>query len=271
MPVRARLAAVVSTLVVLGVVGAWSAGPAAACDNAAGSYVECQGGGETSDPGSGGSSGGSGGSSSPVDFDVTWVEGGEGEAEGPVDEQGCWGIVTVPQGEGGSWDEAVAEQAQWGENGGAWGSCDPADTIDPAELARTYWYASAAPPPPTPLQVAPGRALTGLPGYLEIGGEVPHVQAIATPIGTLTFTMTPRYVVDWGDGTTTETSSQGGPYPGGDITHTYVEEGGVTITVQAFWRTTWTLAGAGGDLPELPVPTEGSLDLPVEQRQAVID
>ena len=81
--------------------------------------------------------------------------------------------------------------------------------------------------------------------------------------------MTPRYVVSWGDGETTTTASQGGPYPDGDVTHVYRDAGGTTITVDAYWRTTWTLAGQGGDLPELAVPTSGSLDLVVEERQAV--
>lgn len=67
------------------------------------------------------------------------------------------------------------------------------------------------------------------------------------------------------------TRSQGGPHPSGDVTHVYDETGAVRLTVQAYWTATWTAGGTGGDLPELAVPTEASLDLPVEQRQAVID
>jgi hypothetical protein len=70
-----------------------------------------------------------------------------------------------------------------------------------------------------------------------------------------------------------ETDSQGVPWPGGpgEITHVYSDAGGVTVTVQAYWRATWTAGGAGGDLPELPDPTSASLDLPVEQYQARTD
>ncbi|HXH56329.1 hypothetical protein [Iamia sp.] len=96
---------------------------------------------------------------------------------------------------------------------------------------------------------------------------------MTTPIGPASFVMTPRYVVSWGDGASISTESQGVPWPGGpeEISHVYTDAGGVTVTVQAFWRTTWSLAGQGGDLPELAVPTEGSLDLPVEEHQVTTD
>lgn len=263
----ALLLVLVTSAVGVGV-GARLAG--ADCGNeSGGSYVECGG----SDHGQDDGADHVGGVPVPVDFELVFVRDGEGEDEGDVPYEGCWGIAAVPEGEGVSWAEAVEEQLYWGENGGSWGTCDVEETIDPAMLAAAYWYASAAPPPPTPLVVAPGEARTGLPAYLEIGGDVPFTQTLPTPIGALSFSMTPRYVVSWGDGSTTQTSSQGTPPGGGEgaITHTYVDDGDVTITVEAYWRTTWSLAGAGGDLPELPVPTTASLDLPVEQRQAVVD
>lgn len=216
--------------------------------------------------------GGGGGSSSPalpVDFDLYFDEGGTGVDPEDGYETGCWGIQVVPEGEGGTWAEALADQQAQGENGVLWGNCEVEDTIDPVALAGQMWQRAASPPPPTPLAVSPGKALAGLRAYLEIGGEVPATETLATPIGSLTFTMTPRYVVSWGDGETTSTSSQGGPYPSGDITHVYRDAGDTTITVDAYWRATWTLAGAGGSLPELAVPTSGSLDLPIEERQAV--
>ena len=62
-------------------------------------------------------------------------------------------------------------------------------------------------------------------------------------------------------------------YPGGEgeITHVYTEVGSVTLTVDAYWSGTWSAGGQAGDLPELATPTTADLDLPVEQRQAVID
>jgi hypothetical protein len=275
-----RLLAATVGVVVAAVVGAGPVAgqttpspPPAAPDCAnTGLGAGCGSGTSTSGNGTGTATSGGGGPAVPVDYERYFDEDGTGVgAEPGYEDDGCWGIRVVPEGQGVSYEEAVADQNAQGENGVLWGNCEIEETIDPAVLAEAYWYRSVRPPPPTPLQVDPGKALTGLPAYLEIGGEIPFQQSFGTPIGTLTFTMTPRYVVSWGDGATSETETQGGPYPDGDVTHTYVEEGGVTITVQAFWRTTWTLAGAGGDLPELPVPTEGSLDLPVEQRQAVID
>lgn len=262
----ATLLAVATLWAAPGAVGAQGQDPCAGASTLYG----CGGpGGTTGTPG--GTDGGGGGGGVPVDFVRYFDTEGTSEDSAPDAGPGCWGIQAVPQGEGMSWEEAVASQNSQGENGVLWGNCDIEETIDPEFLAQAYWYREAAPPPPTPLEVAPGKALTGLTAYLEIGGEIPHVQTFATPIGALTLTMTPRYVVTWGDGASTETTSQGGPYPDGDITHTYLDEGGVTITVAAYWHATWTLAGQGGDLPELPVPTEGTLDLPVEQRQAVID
>jgi hypothetical protein len=217
-----------------------------------------------------GSDGGSGGGP-PVDYEIFVDEDGTPVNPTPGN-QGCWAIRAVPAGEGLSYEEALADQQLQGENGVLWGICEGQEAIDPAYLAQMYWEQQAAPPPPTPLTVNSGYGtITGLTAYLEIGGEVPATQSFGTPIGTLTFTMTPRYVVSWGDGSSTETTSQGGPHPGGDVTHIYVDEGGVTVTVAAYWHATWTLAGAGGDLPELPVPTEAALDLPVEEYQAVID
>jgi hypothetical protein len=264
---RAIRAALVLGL--LAALGALTSAPAGAQSNGCGngsSWVQCGGGGGTVDGGGGGT-----GVSISVDFALYFDEDGTGVDSEEGYETGCWGIQVVPEGEGGTWAEAVAEQEAQGENGVLWGNCEVEDTIDPAALAAQLWQRQVRPPPPTPLAVDPGKALAGLRAYLEIGGEVPATQTIQTPIGPATFVMTPRYVVSWGDGETTSTSSQGGPYPDGDVTHVYQVAEDLTLTVDAYWRTTWTLAGQGGDLPELAVPTSGSLDLTIEERQAVTD
>ncbi len=136
------------------------------------------------------------------------------------------------------------------------------------------WQTSVAPPPPSPLRVAPGRAVTGLRAYLEIGGDVPYELTIANPVGAnIQLTATPRYVVSWGDGASVGTDSQGVAWPGGpgEITHVFTDAGGVTVTVRAYWSGTWSAGSAGGTLPELPVPTEAALDLPVEEYQVTTD
>lgn len=200
----------------------------------------------------------------------TFVEGGEGLDEGEVGRTGCWaiGATTDPEA-GGTLDEAQAAVREFTENGELWGACSADVVLDPDDVAAMYWEGASSPPPPTPLHVAPGRALTGLPAYLEIGGDNPYTETHDTPLGVLTFSMTPRYVVSWGDGATVETESQGGPYPDGDLVHTYTDAEAITITVDAYWRTGWTLAGESGSLPERPVPTSADLDLDVEQRQVV--
>lgn len=219
--------------------------------------------------GDGGGGDGDGGSGVPLDFELDFDEDGEGVGNEPGS-TGCWAVVAVPAGQGGTYAEALAEQDYYGNNGALWGPCR-AETIDPAIVALHYWRRVVQPPPPTPLTAAPGWALPGKRVYLEIGGANPAVATVGTPIGPATFTMTPRYVVSWGDGTSTGTTAQGRPYPGGpgEITHVFTTEGRRTITVQAYWHATWALAGDGGALAELPTPTTASLALPVEERQVV--
>lgn len=210
----------------------------------------------------------------PVDYEYYFNDEGTGVDAEPGYEDGCWGIRAVPAGDGVSWAEASAQQSAQGENGVLWGNCEIEDTIDPEELAGAYWYRAAAPPPPTPLEINNGHGtLVGLTTFLVVGGDVPAVASFDTPLGALTFTMTPRYVVDWGDGASTETESQGLPPQGGpgEIVHTYTDDGSVTVTVDAYWRATWSLAGQTGQFGERTVPTSASADLPVEQRQAVTD
>lgn len=259
------------SLLVAGLALANSASPAAAAGPGCppGSEVfGCAGGGGNQDDGGGGSTGYTG---PPVDYVSYFDDDGTGVGAEPGYETGCWGIRAVPAGQGMTYDEAVADQTSQGENDVLWGNCEIEETIDPETVAMGYWYRAVAPPPPTPLHVAHNKAVTGLPIYLEIGGDIPAIATFNTPIGTLTFTMTPRYEVSWGDGAVTPTDSQGGPYPDGDVTHTYSTVGVRTITVDALWRATWTLAGDGGDFPELPDPTSDTLDLPVDEYQARID
>ncbi|CAN5726506.1 hypothetical protein BH24ACT3_BH24ACT3_08470 [soil metagenome] len=157
-----------------------------------------------------------------------------------------------------------------------WPRCPPAaPAFDPAAAAAAYWERFVQPPPPSPLRVAPGEMLVGLEAFLEIGGDPSPTWSLANPIGpAVIITAEPRYVVSWGDGTSTRTSSQGVPHPGGpgEITHTYQDAGTPTITVRAYWRATWALADGSnrGTLAELPLPTTASLDLPVREVQAVI-
>lgn len=197
--------------------------------------------------------------------------------EAGFDAPGCWGVVQVDQDDplGMSYAEATAGADEWGGNGEGQGRCvdDPAEVFDIGAYILQVWQTTVYPPRPNPLQVNDDHgAATGLVSYLEIGGEVPYVINVPNPIGAdIVVTATPRYVVSWGDGATTSTRSQGGPYPTGDLTHTWLEEGTVTVEVDAYWTGTWQAGGESGDLPELPDPTTSDEPVPVNQYQAVID
>lgn len=188
-------------------------------------------------------------------------------------QDGCWGISIAEGGGGMTWAEAQAKLAEYNDPQ-AWGACAAEETFDLATYVLESWRSVVRPPPPTPLAVAPGHVVTGLRSYLEIGGDPNPVETLPNPIGpAVTISMTPRYVVTWGDGASEETASQGVPWPGGagEITHVYSDEGEVSLVVRAFWTGTWTAGGAGGTLPELPNPTTATLELPVEEYQARTD
>lgn len=217
---------------------------------------------------------GSGGSQPPVDYEYYFDDDGEGVgAEAGYEDDGCWGVRAVPQGQGTTYGEAVDAQNAQGENDVLWGNCRLEDTIDVDAIVRAAWERQVRPPPPSPLEVAPGRMYVGLTAYLEIGGERVVTFIVGTPLGAATITATARYEVHWGDGGSPyRTTDRGVPYPGGpgEITYLYETDGGRTITVNAFWTGRWAMPGQpGGALPELPTPTTANLDLPVYERQPV--
>ncbi len=122
----------------------------------------------------------------------------------------------------------------------------------------------AAPPPPPPsavqvvqrwsqdavlpaprLVVAPGHAVTGLTAYLEIHSPDPWAVAIADPIRHDAIAISCGHVgfdVDWGDqGAPTHTTSAGGPYPNGDVTHAYQwASPDDTLAVTEHWSCAWS-------------------------------
>ena len=194
------------------------------------------------------------------------------------EENGCWGaqIVGGPftvQPEGQSYSEAMAFFAEERDNGDLWGAC-PADLVfDLEDYINQYWRKVVRPPTPAPLRVAPGTMLVSFDAFLEILGDASPKWTVDNPIGAnISVEASPRYVIDWGDGSAaTRSVSRGGPFPDGDITHAYANAGTYTVTVQAYWSGRWSAGGDGGSLAELPVPTTSSLTLPVEERQAATD
>lgn len=135
------------------------------------------------------------------------------------------------------------------------------------DRARSFWDVRVLPDPV--LKVVPDYAITGKLVYLQIGGAKDQRFDVQNPVGDdVSISATSRYVVDWGDSTETTTTSQGGPWPDGDITHSYTETApSVTITVTQLWSATWRAGRAAGDLRDLQ--TTSTLTLPVTQLQAV--
>jgi len=200
-----------------------------------------------------------------------------------VDGQPCWGLeytlqpTPPPEHRTEAYWQAMLDA--WEDNGVAYDRCPDTDPVfDPGAAALTYWLEIVNPPPPT-AEVKPGHAMTGLPAYLEIGGEDRPTWTLDNPIGAdVVITATPRYEIDWGDGSPiTSTTSRGVPYPGGpgEIVHHYAVSSTYTIEVAAFWTGSWRLANEDPDaartLPELPVPTTTQLPLEVRQIQAIRD
>ena len=133
------------------------------------------------------------------------------------------------------------------------------------------WSQTATLPRPS-LRVQPGYAVTGLTAYLEIGTPSPWTVSIADPVRHDTITIScghNLFDVTWGDGTPTmTTSSTGGPYPDGDVTHVYEEASpSYTLSVTEHWTCHWSAPlGAAGTLTGLR--SVGELQLEVREIQA---
>lgn len=143
-------------------------------------------------------------------------------------------------------------------------------------------------PPPEP-QIRPGRNVTGLRAYLETGLKPTTQEAQALGVTMIFVLEPPEITVDWGDGSPKETYDRPGvPYQERDgkseITHMYERSGEdpcdepddgatcYTVTVDAVWPWTATVAGDPGAIPfrgTYEDPRQGSLTLPVEELQAV--
>jgi len=139
----------------------------------------------------------------------------------------------------------------------------------PASIAIRYWH-DVPLPAPRP-HIAPGRAITGMYAYMETrGATTATFTEPDTPFGPLTIEATGSYHVDWGDGTRTGPHSQeGGPWPGGEIKHEYINVGDYDVVVTEGWTATWSFGTESGTLGSLQ--TEGRIDdFPVQQIQAVV-
>jgi hypothetical protein len=144
--------------------------------------------------------------------------------------------------------------------------------LDPVTLAVQFWKTIPLPVPKP--AIPPGYAITGKTAYLVTHGTTnPPTYSFNTPLGQLTVKAAGSYAVNWGDayqpGWQGPYTSEGQPYPNGQITHTYDYTGTYTVTVREQWTATWTLAGAAGTLAGLQT-TATVPNFQAVQYQAVI-
>lgn len=117
----------------------------------------------------------------------------------------------------------------------------------PNVLADGFWQDQVPLPRPEPT-VQPDNGITGIPVYLQIGGPQQGSWRFETFGIEIVIDATSTYDVDWGDGTVQRgITSQGGPYPDGDIVHGYRDKGTYDIVVTQRWTATWTARGNGVD------------------------
>ena len=139
-----------------------------------------------------------------------------------------------------------------------------------ADIAAS-WSQSATLPNPR-LRIRPGYAVTGLTAYLEIGTPSPWTVTIPDPVRNDAITVScgpTTFDVNWGDGSPVEqTTSTGGPYPNGDVTHDYQQAApSYTVTVTEHWACRWSdPQGNGGTLTGLR--SAGRLPLEVREIQS---
>jgi hypothetical protein len=111
-------------------------------------------------------------------------------------------------------------------------------------------------PPPDGVRTQPRHGiLVQLPVYFSV--DPPRPAPAAFGPAALRETIKVRaasYTWDWGDGSRPLiTDSPGGPYPDGDVTHTYHRGGQVTATLTTAWSGSYTFRAGGRTLGPYPV------------------
>ncbi|MCC5949956.1 MAG: hypothetical protein JJT89_16000 [Nitriliruptoraceae bacterium] len=136
---------------------------------------------------------------------------------------------------------------------------DPAGAEDPPvgepEVVLTF-VQEVTPPEP---RIVPGYMITGMVAYLETGRDLTIEETVdAGPPGLpvlVELRATGSYTVEWGDGTVTGPhDTPGGPWPDGDVTHTYERADTVDIVVRDTWELQWRFAGS--ELWSVPLTLE---------------
>ena len=147
--------------------------------------------------------------------------------------------------------------------------CPPQTPLPtPGSTLATQWSDQAQLPAPS-LAVQPGYAVTGLTAYLQITATT--TAAYTFGAGSNSISIDCDYTdfhVDWGDGSTTDTRSLGGPYPDGDVNHVYGEvSASDALAVTENWTCRWEdLLGDEGTLDGLY--SDSTLPLQVRELEA---
>jgi hypothetical protein len=141
------------------------------------------------------------------------------------------------------------------ENGGPWehlgttcvGGASPVVTVEDVRAMAGAAYRAQMHPPAATIGSEPATySLVNVPTYFAANGAGPMTQTFGPDAIRMTITATPTWAWAFGDGATLETSSPGGPYPTGDVTHTYRTRGARTVTLTTRWSAQFTVVTALG-------------------------
>jgi hypothetical protein len=152
---------------------------------------------------------------------------------------------------------------------------DPAEAIPPIVVQDAVIQTIEDQLPRPTLEVPPGYALTGMPAYLVTNheleyGPVTHSVDLGIMVVDVTVTASGVTHVDWGDGHADTYHSPGTPWPDGEVRHTYINTGTVTITVTDTWEVTYRVPSLGiEDSVTAPLAPRTLDDLEIQQVQAV--
>lgn len=99
-------------------------------------------------------------------------------------------------------------------------------------------------------ELQPDAGVTGLPTYLDLDPPAPETRTIVSPVTgdvlEVEFVVA-AVIIDWGDDDPEEITPSlydlFGPYPDGQITHTYETKDNYTATVSYEWTVRWRFAG----------------------------
>jgi PKD repeat protein len=88
------------------------------------------------------------------------------------------------------------------------------------------------------------RALSGIPIYFWTTTN-PYFSTIAQVLGiSVGLSLRPTFNWDFGDGSTMKSSSPGGRYPSGEVTHKYLLPGEYQIALTISWAGSWSAQGS---------------------------